>query len=94
MMITADEVKEAMMFSNTTTVDHHKCSFCGWMVKYIREGEHLFFAASCNCTSMPRPARPTGWQNAADWINMQSDDKRKIELMQRFGFSQESAKTR
>lgn len=70
-MITADEVKNAMIAQGIERVDHHDCGICGGMVAYVREGENLYFDPHCGCAGYG-PLEPRTWEDAADWINMQN----------------------
>lgn len=83
-MITGDEVKEAMVAANITTVPHHQCGVCGGMVFYVRGGEQLFFDSGCGCSSRSN-LEPREWSSAADWINMQSDESVRGRIKARFG---------
>lgn len=88
-MITADQVKEAMINNGITAVDHHNCSFCGYMTRYIRDGENLFFDRGCDCGCGWENLEPRSYENAADWINMQSNPEAKARLAKSFGIVME-----
>jgi hypothetical protein len=70
-MITGEQVKQAMIAAKIRKVDHHDCGVCGYMTRYLRDGEDLYFDAGCYCTYGSEPA-PRSWDSAAEWINMQS----------------------
>ncbi len=80
--ITGEQVRDAMIAANINYVDHHECGICGCMTYYSREADQLFFNSGCDCHWSP--AQPRKWDNAANWINMQTGDC-KTKLMQRFG---------
>lgn len=83
MRVTGEEVKAAMLAANITHVDHHDCGLCGYMTKYWREGEQLYFDRGCDCSW--GGSEPKSWEDAAAWINMQNDPKWHTELRKRFG---------
>jgi len=79
MTVTAEQVKQAVMDAEIAYIPHHECGFCKCEVYYSVIDGNLFFNPSCGCAS--EPPRPCDWQEAADWINMQSNDN----LLERFG---------
>lgn len=85
--VTAEEVKKSMMENGITEVDHHTCSICKDMTKYVRVEEKLFFNSSCDCTTeeFGDVVRPSNWESAAEYINLQLDPKIKEETARRFG---------
>ena len=89
--VTGEMVKQAMIEKNITAVDHHDCGGCGVMVRYYREGEQLYFDPSCGCSSLGGP-EPRDWDNAANWINMQSREENAEEIALRFGIDLKSLK--
>ncbi|MEW8193288.1 MAG: hypothetical protein AB2793_06240 [Candidatus Thiodiazotropha sp.] len=84
-MITGEQVKTAMIEKNITHVKHHECGLCSHMVYYSREGDQLFFHPHCGCVSYYNPPEPCEWEEAADWINTQSNDEVRSMLAARFG---------
>lgn len=83
-MVTAEQVRAAVLAAGIVEIPHHDCAACGEWVRYIVHRESLYFDPSCGCAWTPFP-EPREWQNAADWINMQSSDNVRSELMKRFG---------
>jgi len=83
--VTGDEVKQACLDKEISWVDHHECSICDRMVGYIVEGEQLLFSPGCRCVLSFTPPEPRSWDEAADWINMQSDADCKRRIAARFG---------
>ncbi|MBL4866391.1 MAG: hypothetical protein JKY67_08450 [Pseudomonadales bacterium] len=83
-MITGKDVWAAMVDEEILHVAHHQCSFCCSMVYYFRVDDRLFFDPSCACASGGGPEERS-WDEAADWINMQSDDAHKNDIKKRFG---------
>ena len=69
-MVTAKQVCEAVEQAGITRIDHHDCSICGHMVYYSVNQGQLFFNSGCGCSWSP--ARPSSWEEAAEYINMQS----------------------
>jgi hypothetical protein len=82
--ITGEEVKKACLAAGITNIDHHNCSMCGYMTRYFVEGEDLFFDAGCDCTRRQVCSRRS-WQDAADWINLQTRDEIKQRISALFG---------
>lgn len=82
-MITGQQIQDAMKSKSITSVIHHDCGCCGAWTEYRVEQGDLLYDSSCDCgRSAPRRV---GFQDAANWINMQSEDSVKVELMARFG---------
>ncbi len=70
-MVTAQQVKDAMIAQNITWVDCHDCSLCGTMVGWVRHDDRIYFQSSCSCCRW-HPPEPRTWDDAADAINMQT----------------------
>lgn len=70
-MVTAQQVKDAMIAAEIYRVDCHECSLCGHMVFWQRYDNDIYFQSSCGCGGWHPPA-PREWQDAADSINMQT----------------------
>lgn len=68
--VTGSEVKAAVNAAGLKWIDHHDCSLCGSMVGYQTDGESLFFCSGCDC--LWSPPRRCSWDEAADYINMQT----------------------
>ena len=85
MQVTAEQVKAAMMAANLDWAVSHDCSICGTDVGYVRVGDRLYFRPACHCSFSPE--EPRTWQDAADWINMQSGDEHKAKIAARFGLA-------
>lgn len=85
LQITGEQVKNAVIAANIDTVNHHECSICGCMVRYIINDGDLFFDPSCFCSTWATGYEPRTWDSAADWINMQSNENWRIEIAKRFG---------
>lgn len=86
-MVTAQQVKDAVIAAGVTEVLHHDCAVCGEWVRYIIHRENLYFVPSCGCSWTPYPELRE-WQDAADWINMQTNENVRSELMKRFGITE------
>jgi hypothetical protein len=87
--ITAEELRDCAVAAGIQVVPHHDCSVCGSEVKYIIAGENadLYFDPSCACTAGVGPEQRE-WQEAADWVNMQSTDPVRKQVAARFGWSE------
>lgn len=83
--VSGDQIKATMIDQNIRYVQHHACSICDEFVYFVREGDHLFFDSSCGC-AQSNPT-PRDWNDAAEWINEQTNPDYQVELLKRFGFS-------
>jgi hypothetical protein len=83
--VTAEQVKQAVLTTGISYIEHHNCSLCGHMTCYIVQDEQLYFDPNCNCTSRWVPREPVSWQDAAMQVNMQSNLEWKIKWAERFG---------
>lgn len=84
MPVTAQEVRDACLACGTgLSIQHHKCSLCDCWVHYQVENGELFFAPGCGCSWSPM--EPREWQDAADWINVQDNDKARNAIRAKFG---------
>jgi len=89
--VTGEQVCRAMVSNNITRVDHHKCSICGEWVCYVRQAMNLYFDPGCGC--MPGTGAVYAlWQEAADWINMQSNKEAQNNIKSQFGMAVEHIK--
>ena len=85
--VTGEQVKQAVEVMGFREINHHDCSLCGYPVRYLVDGEtNLFFDRGCGCVRNPSPPEFIGWDDPAEWINMQGDMKARRTLMERFGF--------
>jgi hypothetical protein len=87
--VTAEHVRDAMIAAGIERADHHECSICHYMCAYFREDDRLYFDPGCDCNS--GGFRSSTWQQAADWINMQSHPRAKENIARRFGIGIETA---
>lgn len=85
-MITGSEVKHAVLAAKITEVLHHECAFCDEWVKYTINNEQLYFEPACGCGWAP--PEPRSWDSAAEWINMQTNEKVREKIMARFGLNE------
>lgn len=76
-MITAQEVKAAMIAANIEWVESHRCCFCNVPVGWKRQGEQLYYQSSCDCCRW-HPPEPREWDDAARSINMQDRNNEKF----------------
>lgn len=82
-MVTGEQVKAAVLAAKLRKIPHHECSICGVMVFYKIRGEQLFFDSGCGCSEGSFELRT--WDEAAQFINMQDDEKVRAEIMASFG---------
>lgn len=83
MRVTGEQVRAAMEAAEILVVPHHDCSLCGHWTNYQRVEGRLYYCSGCGC-SYSQPT-PRSWDDAADWINMQSDPQIRGEIQNRFG---------
>lgn len=86
--ITAEQVKQSMLDKNITHVDHRECGGCKHMVYYSRVFDRLYFNPGCSCSGY-NSKEPREWEEAARWINMQSQDEIRVKIATRFGLEQD-----
>jgi len=84
--VTAEQLQRAAVDAGIVSVDHHECSICGVMVRYYIETGELCFDSSCGCSYSDHP-RPCSWREAAEWVNMQTNEDIARQIMTRFGLS-------
>lgn len=89
-MITGKQVAEAMEAANIQYVDHHPCGFCGYMTRFVRVGNVLFFDIGCHCTYRGETLEPRPFDDVANWINMQSEPEIRTRLAASFGIQIEA----
>lgn len=82
--VTGEQVRQAMAAANITYVEHHECCGCGYMTNYRVQDGRLYFDPGCHCT------RGAGWRltsfdEAADWINIQTNEDVRLQLRVKFG---------
>lgn len=83
--VSANEVRDAVLAAEIHFIPHHTCGLCEGMVAFfVSQNGTLFFDPSCDCSSRVR-VEPRSWQDAADWINMQSNPEVRIGVAARFG---------
>ena len=85
MTVTALEVCSACLAAGIKEIDHHTCSLCGYMTRYIVHNTRLYFDAGCDCPTGRSEPRFCEWQDAADWINMQSKPEIASKIAAKFG---------
>lgn len=83
--VTADQLKDAMIEKGIFVVDHHPCGLCGYMTKYVRSGNRIWFDRGCDCMGNGQNFETRSWQDAANWINMQSNPAVQQRLAREFG---------
>ena len=88
MRVTADQVRDAMIAAQIDRVEHHDCSICGYSCAYFRQDDQLYFDPGCRCSS--GSVRLSSWQDAADWINMQSKESAAEVIAARFGLTKDA----
>lgn len=87
MMVTANEVQKAVIDNNINVIPHHECAICGEWVAYEVYNKQLFFNSNCGCSSFWSPVILCSWQDAADFINMQSNPRVRVEIASLFGLT-------
>ncbi len=84
-MVTGEQVRAAVMAAGLTYIPHHDCGCCGEWVAYTVHDGDLYFNPACGCAW--GPAEPRTWDSAADWINMQTNEAARAQIMAKFGMT-------
>jgi hypothetical protein len=56
-------------------LDHHNCSFCGSMVKYVFINGQVEFDSNCDCSRHRTRRAAASYQEIADWLAVQESDE-------------------
>jgi hypothetical protein len=83
--VTGAEIERAVTEAKILRIEHHDCGMCGYMTSYLVNRGELFFDAGCDCVRYAPPPRLVSWDDAADWINMQSSAEWKTKIAKSFG---------
>ncbi len=83
--VSGEQVKTAVMTAGIVFIEHHSCAICNYMTRYIHANGDLYFDAGCYCGRTMSDLEPRGWDDAARWINTQSNETVKVEIAKRFG---------
>lgn len=85
--VTGEDVRRAAQLSGATKIDNHTCSICGYMTRYLIVEGALYYDRGCHCVpNQPDSVSPRDWEEAAGWINQQTNEEFKRNIMARFGF--------
>ena len=88
-MITGHQLFNSVVNKGIKYIPHHNCSLCNCMVGYVVVDEiDLYFDATCDCVAVSDINYKT-WDSAAEWVNMQTDETHRKELLKRFGIGTE-----
>lgn len=85
MKVTGQQLLESVLKNNIKQIDHHRCSFCDQMTRYYVINGQLYFDSSCFCTTYSSPPELESWDEAANWINNQSNSEIAKQIALRFG---------
>ena len=66
-MLTAEQVKAAILNAHIIYIKHHKCSICDKSVGYVVQDGEVYFDSSCACTASGL-LQNRSWQDLADFI--------------------------
>lgn len=89
-MITAEQVKEAVLKAGVTEIEDHPCHFCGYMTKFSIVNGIIWYDSGCFCTATRDEMsgehwETRTWQSIADWINMQDNEEARKMVAGKFG---------
>lgn len=91
--VTAEEIEAAATASNVQWVENHKCGFCqvsvGWIIQREDEAWKVYYDPNCNCVNYRSLPHEVGWQDCADWINLQSKPEGRNVALLAFGLQPE-----
>ena len=65
----------------------HNCSLCGGEVAYRIIIGAVYFDPNCSCLKGERPMEPRSWDDLSDWLNMQTNDQARKQIMSHLGFN-------
>ena len=82
-MVTGEQVRAAVMAAGIAYIPHHQCGCCEAWVGYEVYGGDLYFSPDCGCGYSPSESMP--WSDAAEWINMHTNDDARAQIMAKFG---------
>lgn len=85
MKVTGQQLLESVLKNNIKQIDHHRCFICDQMTRYYVINGQLYFDSSCFCTTYSSPRELESWDEAANWINMQSNSEIAKQIALRFG---------
>lgn len=84
---TASQFQQAAADRSITAWDHHACSLCGHMVRWLfRDDGRVYFDSGCGCTWGDGP-QPCTWEDVAAHYNLQSHPSVISEYDQFWGFA-------
>jgi hypothetical protein len=83
--VNGEQVKTAVMAAGIVLIEHHSCAICNYMTRYIHVNGDLFFDAGCYCGRTMSDLEPRSWDEAARWINMQSNEAVRVNIARKFG---------
>lgn len=83
--VNGEQVKTAVMTAGIVLIEHHSCAICNYMTRYIHVNGDLYFDAGCYCGRTMSDLEPRSWDEAARWINMQSNEAARVNIAKRFG---------
>jgi hypothetical protein len=80
----AEWVAEQVAANGYTQLDHHDCSMCGYICRYVFEPRNVvYFDPGCYCTSGSGP-RFASYEDVAGWLAMQSSDEIRESILKGF----------
>lgn len=83
----ADEFKTAVSNLGLSEVVINECSMCGYALKYLFRGEHVYFDAGCYCRTDGPRIEERSWDAVASFYNMQVSQRVIDNLNSVFGFT-------
>ena len=89
MIITGQQVKEAVIAAGITYVFYRHCTLCGLPIGYTVCNGLLYFDHSCSCSKHRSALEPESWEEAAHWINLQDTEAARRGIMSRFGLKEQ-----
>jgi len=87
--ITADEVKESVQRNKIDYIAVRDCSICGFEIHYLIEQGQVGLNTGCDCVSYGNITEVT-WEDLAETVNMQTQDKWKIQNAKKLGIDLEA----
>lgn len=69
MKVEPEEVKNAMIKNDISSIDIRPCSMCGHVLTYKMVVQNLFIDTNCNCVTYTTDLEPREFSELSDWLN-------------------------
>ena len=92
--VTAEQVKTAAIAAGKTFIENHRCGGCnsvvGWILVTMPNGDRdPFYDSNCGCVKYETRPTYAGWQDCADFVNIQTNLEARNNVRERCGLPPE-----